>query len=318
MKNIFKFTFLLSLTVLLNYSCTDESKFTNPVTHHLENGAFVRFVESPPTSVQPEDAQTLSINADVYDPAGNVAMYELSVTADIVSTGEVFHAENFITITSFPNTVSFTSQSIADAIGVDLSAFGAGDFFQFNAVATRTDGVKFYGMPPSFDEDNGTIGLGNTDSNLLNTPAYESAMRFDYIVACPMPETYFAGDYSIEILSSNAPFSPIFGTIDEVTFDVKNVYQRTMDVTYLADLAVGNGDIPFEITFLCGEAYATDGQQSGLACGGTIFLSNGGTTPYADGLFDDDEEITISVLEDYPPGSSCGDDGTTVLKFVKL
>lgn len=317
MKNIFKISFLFSLVFVLN-SCTDEDKFTNPVTHHLTNGAYIRFVETPPTSVQPENAQTVDVDAEVYDPNGNVVLYELSVTANIASTGEVYHAENFIVLSSFPNTVSFTSQSIADAIGVDLSAFGAGDFFQFDAVTTRNDGVKFYSQAPSWDEDTGTIGLGNTETNLLTQPAYKNAMTFNYIVACPMPGTYFVGDYSIEILSSDAPFGPIFGSISDVTFDVKNVYQRTMDVTYLADLGIGNGDFPFELTFLCGNAYVTDGQASGLTCGGTIFLSNGGLTPYDDGVFENDSEIEISVLEDYPPGSPCGGDGTTVLKFVKL
>ena len=316
MKNIFKISsLLLSLVFVLN-SCTDESKFNNPATHHLDNGAFVRFTELPPTDFDPTTAQNINFDYEVYDPKGNVARYDLSVTVNIASTGATVHAENFITLESFPSNISFTSASLAAALGVDVADFGAGDFYQFNATTTRTDGVQFTGYEPTFDSDTGTIGLGNSDGTLLAN--YESAMRFNYILACPMPATYFVGDYNIDIVSSTAPFAPIFGSITEVTFEAKNVYQRTMDVTYLADLAVGNGDIPFEITFLCGNAYSTPDQESGLACGGTIFLSNGGNTAYNDGVFDDDNEIIINVLEDYPAGSPCGASGNTILRFTRI
>eukprot|EP01026_Neomeris_dumetosa_P076221 TRINITY_DN81672_c0_g2_i2.p1 TRINITY_DN81672_c0_g2~~TRINITY_DN81672_c0_g2_i2.p1 ORF type:complete len:405 (+),score=47.58 TRINITY_DN81672_c0_g2_i2:232-1446(+) len=217
------------------FACTDQSTFRNPSIHELERGAYIRFVAAPPTSFVPEVAQSVSISAELYDPNGNVSQYDLSLTANIVSTGNTYNVDNFMTITSFPATLNITSQMIADAIGVDLSTFGAGDFIQFTAVATRNDGVKFYGIAPTFDDDNGTVGLGNTEPNLLTADAYMDAMDFDYIIACPIPEEYFVGKYNIEVLSSDAPFGPIFGSITEVEFTEKNVYQRTFEATYLLD-----------------------------------------------------------------------------------
>ncbi len=321
MKKILKksiYIICLSLIMVVNNSCTDESKFKNPVTFHLENGAFVTFEEVPPTSFKPEEAQSVSINANLIDPAGNVSQYDLSVTATITSLGQTFTVENFRTVTSFPSQLNFTSQDLADAFSVDLSTFGAGDFFQFTAVTTRNDGTKFYGIEPSFDSGNGAIGLGNTEGNLLNEPSYKDAMTFDYIIACPMPDTYFAGTYRVELLSAPGVNGPIFGAAPvEVEVEVKNVYQRTMDLVFLPDLNIGNGPIPFEITFLCGEAFPTDGQSSGLVCSATIPLSSGGTTPYADGTFDDDDEITIQVLEDFTAGG-CGPSVNSVIRLTKI
>ncbi|TCI92541.1 hypothetical protein [Tenacibaculum sp. M341] len=321
MKKILKksiYIICLSLIMVVNNSCTDESKFKNPVTFHLENGAFVTFEEVPPTSFKPEEAQSVSINANLIDPAGNVSQYDLSVTATITSLGETFTVENFRTVTSFPSQLSFTSQDLADAFGVDISTFGAGDFFQFTAVTTRNDGTKFYSIQPSFDEDNGTIGLGNTEGNLLNEPSYKDAMTFDYIIACPMPNSYFTGTYEVELISAAGSFGPIFGAAPvEVEIEAKNVYQRTMDLVYLLDLGIGQSAMPFEITFLCGEAFPTNGQNTFLGCGGTIFLSSGGTTPYADGTFDDDDEITITVLEDFSASGCSGTTANVTLRLTK-
>jgi len=48
MKNLIKNPFLLVLIIVVLYSCTDESKFINPVHFGLENGAFAKLQTASP------------------------------------------------------------------------------------------------------------------------------------------------------------------------------------------------------------------------------------------------------------------------------
>ncbi|WP_406684797.1 hypothetical protein N1F78_03495 [Seonamhaeicola sp. MEBiC1930] len=311
-----KISYLIIFFVLaaLNYSCLDQSTIANPSLYELENGAYVRFVTAPPTSFVPEVAQSVSINADLYDANGNVAQYDLSVTANIVSTGETFIAENFITITSFPATLNITAQMIADAINVDLSAFGAGDFIQFTGVATRNDGVKFYGIPPTFDDSNGTIGIGNTESNLLNAIAYQDAMTFDYIVACPIDDTKYVGKYMLTHPVGTCCGGAIF-LDQEVELELVSVYQRSFPAIYLEQFAIGNGPIDFTINFICGEVTAADNQNSGLQCANGI-LFNGSDAP---GGYDEvDDSVLVVKFQEACQDCGCAPDEETEIILTKV
>ena len=113
----------------------------------------------------------------------------------------------------------------------------------------------------------------------------------------------------------------IFGSnFDTIELAESSVYQRFFEGTYLADLGIGNGDVPVEITFLCGDAYTSVGQASGLGCGGTIFLSGGPAfaVDYDDVNFSDDDEFIFTIVEDYPPGSGCGGDVINTIRITKI
>lgn len=190
-----KILYVLSLIIVFAfYSCTDESTFNNPVHFELENGAFIQFenVTMAPTY---EDAQNILFEARLNDANNNTASY--SLTLKVVSSGITYIAENYFTATSFPAQLSITSQNMADAIGVDVNSFGFGDAFSFIATATRNDGTVFTGIEPSFNEDDLTIGPGNTEGQLLSVPAYRSAMNFGTIISCPFVQADMIGTYTI-------------------------------------------------------------------------------------------------------------------------
>jgi len=189
MKNTFKIFFLILLITIVG--CTDESKDPLP---QLEKGAFIRFANSQPSATF-EDPQLIEFSDQIYDPNNNVIEYKLALRA--VISGTTLIAENFITETSFPTTISFNSQSLADALGIDVSEIRFGDVFEFTATATRNDGVVFYGEAPSLDPDNLTVGLGNTENNLLAIAGYTNAMKFGTIIACTFVQADMVGTYTI-------------------------------------------------------------------------------------------------------------------------
>ncbi|WP_370477910.1 hypothetical protein [Tamlana flava] len=311
-----KLKYILAYFVLgaVSFTCTDQSTFRNPSHHELERGAYVRFVTAPPTDYKPEEVQDISISAQVYDPNGNVAQYDLSVIVTVASTGETYRADDFLTITSFPNTLSMTSQTIADAIGVDKSIFGAGDFFQFIGVATRNDGVKFYGVEPSFDEDNGTVGIGNTEGNLLNAVAYKDAMTFNFIIACPIDDTLYTGKYMLTHPVGTCCGGAIF-LDQEVELTGISVYQRTFEAIYLEQFAIGNGPMTFTINFICGTVTSADNTGTGLQCANGITF-NGSDNP--GGYSETDDSVLVVKFQEACQDCGCPPDEETEIILTKV
>ena len=143
------------------------------------------------SAISPNQALDFNISQDLYDANGNIESYTLTMYA--ILSGSLHVAEDFLTISSFPATLNLTAQSIADALGIAVTSLDYGDKFYFTAKVTRNDGVVFYGQNPTYDADTGTVGLGNTEGQLTNVPAYKSAMNFNFLlfVNCPpVPGTY--------------------------------------------------------------------------------------------------------------------------------
>ncbi|TWO31648.1 hypothetical protein E1J38_012870 [Seonamhaeicola sediminis] len=308
MKNL-KYIIACLVLSVISFSCTDQSTFRNPSHFELENGAYIRFKTIPPTSFIPEDAASVSIAAEMFDPNDNVIQYDLSMIATIISTGQVYKVDDFITITDFPATLNITSQMISDAIGVPTSEFGAGDLIQFKAVTTRDDGVKFYGIPPTFNDDNGTVGIGNTENNLLTAVAYKDAMDFEYVIACPLDDTntLYTGKYE---LTTTIPgvFGPIFND-QEIELEAISVYQRTFEAIYLEPFGFGN-TATYTINFICGEVTLAPDQGTGLGCSGSLILTSS-TMPggYSE---TDDSELIVNLIED-SAGCGGGDTETAIV-----
>jgi len=176
MKNTFKIFFLILLITIVG--CTDESKDPLP---QLEKGGFIRFANiSPPNTFG--DPLGIEFTGEIIDPNNNASNYSLSLKANI--NGQTYIQENFISISSFPATLSFNSQSIADGLGVNVNTLNFTNTFDFIATVTRNDGTVFYGIVPEFDPNNLTVGIGNTEAN-LSTAGYNDAMAFGFLISCP-------------------------------------------------------------------------------------------------------------------------------------
>ncbi|WP_299215914.1 hypothetical protein [uncultured Aquimarina sp.] len=197
MKNLNKILVLLSFAMII--SCTDDSK--NPLPDFsASQGSFIRFVDevAPPTLSFAVPAEA-SFSLPIEDINGNTASYTLDMVATV--GGQISTVDNFLTIDSFPATLTISAQMIADAIGVPLNSLGFGDNFAFVAEAVRNDGVSFTGQVPVFDADTGILSGGNTSTNLLGG-VYRNAMAFNFTFACPQFElSELVGNYDV---TSNA------------------------------------------------------------------------------------------------------------------
>jgi hypothetical protein len=218
MKNLLNIYGVL-IAVIVASSCTDQSTFNNPAIHQLENGAFVRFENDGAINLDYPDPQALNIEENVYDANNNISSFTISVEANI--GGALKYVDDLITITSFPSKIKITSQSLADAIGIDVSEFAFGDTFNFRGVATRNDGTIFYSESPDYDVSTNSHSRGNTHSNLTSVSAYTNAMKFGFVFFTDCPPV--SGDYVIDMADSYGDGwqgPGILVTMDDVEYNI--------------------------------------------------------------------------------------------------
>jgi len=192
----------------IQFSCTDDTKFPNPLVNELENGGFIRFVQGSqpvPGAYSLLDLDAIGFSLPIEDPNNNAISYSLTLTA--VVSGNEFIAD-FVEITSFPNVLTVNIQNIADALGLAPTDFNFGDTFSFIAKVTRDDGTLFYGLTPSFNDTDLTTEIGNTNGTLLSSPSYRNAMNFSFALACPaFVASDFVGTWNVDELG----FGGFFG-----------------------------------------------------------------------------------------------------------
>jgi len=200
-------------------SCEDGDK--DNLDDFIKIGAFPKFEkENPPSTVGVSDINDLVYSFEIIDANNTISLYDLDLYAVIggVQT-ETFDVNEF---TNFPISQSFTSNDLANIIGIDVNDIGFGDSFFFTATATNKEG-EVYGGTERLDFDNNgdddpqnfeLIGQGNTD-DLLDEDGYRQAFEFDFIILCPDP---FTADDLVGMWQIT--FDP-FGTfIDDGIFEV--------------------------------------------------------------------------------------------------
>ncbi len=219
MKNNFKILILLFLGLSIGLvSCDDDdtgiaADVPNSVIPELDNGVFIRFQTgtTAPSTVSYAEPDSAGFTLPIEDFNGNAVSYSLDVTASI--SGNTLIAEDVFVITSFPADLTIDLPTIATALGVGLDDINFGDSFSFVATATNADGDEFIGLLPSFDDENLTLGIGNTNDPLLNAGSYNSAMNFSFTLACPAFTTDdVVGTYDVTASS----FAAFFGETDFV------------------------------------------------------------------------------------------------------
>jgi len=94
-KNIKFLLFVFSLAVTFSYvSCTDENKFTNPVTFGLENGAFATFNDEVPAAAYPDPTE-INFSDAITDPNKTMTDYSVKLIANL--SGNTIVVEDFFT-----------------------------------------------------------------------------------------------------------------------------------------------------------------------------------------------------------------------------
>lgn len=308
MKNL-KFIYCILVGMII-VSCTDQSTFRNPAIHELENGSFVEWQTVPPTSF--DSVEGFAISGSLQDVNSNTSSYSLSVEAKI--DGAIVSAEDFYTVNSFPAEVNITVTDIATALGLTTSDISMGDFFQFYGKTTRNDGTVFYGTSPDYGSHQDNSKIGYTQSNLNLNASYTSAMSFNAILACPIPNNMFVGTYNMTVDPENILFGvpSYYSDVDvEVQIFEGSVYQRYFEVDFFPDFGFDTNS-PFILDFICGGVDANAYIAYGLGCSGSLYAQGDGNfTTYDEA---DDSVITITVTDN--AGSDCG--GGPVAQTITL
>lgn len=189
-----KTLYLIVISIIILFSsCTNDNNDNNPLNFELESGAFVCFENNEPELTYP-DSQNILFSDTIKDANNNVSNYILTLTATVA--GEEHTIEYFST-TTFPATLNITSQNIADALNLEVSALSFGDTFTFTATAERNDGEIFNGESPIFNNQELTVNGGNTDDILLTGSGFKDAMNFTIIVSCPFIQSEIIGEYTV-------------------------------------------------------------------------------------------------------------------------
>ena len=292
MKNL-KFIYCILVSMII-VSCTDQSTFRNPAIHELENGSFVEWQTVPPTSF--DSVEGFAISGTLRDVNSNTSSYSLSVQATV--GGDLLTAEDFFTVNSFPADVNVTVSEIATALGLSTADISMGDFFQFYGKTTRNDGTVFYGTSPNYGSHQDNTNIGYTQSNLNLNASYTSAMDFNAILACPLPDGLFVGTYTITADAENVMYgAPTFVTPQDVELTASSVYQRTFIIDYLSGLNFDTND-EFTLDFICGGVDANSYIPFGLSCGGGLYATGDGSpSPYTD----DDSSFSVSFIDNALP-----------------
>lgn len=224
MKNIIK-TFLIAFIAVGIFSCEDNEKYPLPAT---EDGSFVT-IEFDNLILDVTDLDNTAITGVLKAPVPNVASYELQVAR---SAGGVL--SDYVTVyttDTFPANFSIDLADLSGALGLEISDFGAGDRFDFQATSTSTSG--------SVTE----FALLNDD--LQAEPGQLQSYQFTSFISCPFSTDEALGTYTFTNCDlggqcNNTEFEVIAGT-DPNTVVLINPYQSN---------PLNAGDAPFEITIV--------------------------------------------------------------------
>ena len=178
-------TFLIAVV-----SCTDSDK--NDLDIFTADGGFIRFDVSPPSVVGVSDVSQLAYSFNLLDPNGSAASYDLSMYADI--SGQRTDTVSVAQITSFPASLSFTADDLANLLEISVGDINFGDNFFFSGTVTTKDGVIYSGAERlAFDDQDdddprtNTFTGGGVTDDLLDETGYRQAFEFNFIILCPDP-----------------------------------------------------------------------------------------------------------------------------------
>lgn len=169
-----KKVFLLSLLVL-GLSCNDTDDVFKEV---FNRGGYIEFVNEPEfESINLVRFEEYVFSEEITDPNNNAILYQL----DLSYKNQVI--ENFVTVETFPSTLTFTGQQILDALSIAKLEFDISRPINFTAKITTPDGV-FIGTQSDFNFDTNTQNGGNFGSNVFRTPK-KPALQFSLSAFLP-------------------------------------------------------------------------------------------------------------------------------------
>ena len=286
-------------------SCEDGDKVFDEITSNETRGAVLRTVslnsnELPigdaeanfnvEVEVQDQENGTLVDNVEIYigfndntdmvGPGTDVAEQLFAVVNKSEFAIGEFGLPRFTFGTLLSEMLAFVGRSESDITG--------GDSFPIRFELVLNDGRRY-----SNADNSGTLTGSFFSSPFLYSP----------LVICPVPETYFTGEYSITQNTGSAPFGIEDGFTQSPVTVVANGTNRTIGFAY--DPGGFEVGYTFSMDLVCNEIQGFAGtiDSGSLGCDGSSIGQTGlGVVPYD---LADDSSFTF-VFEDFNPDGGCG------------
>jgi hypothetical protein len=194
----------LLILLLVGLSCNETDVFKE----NFERGGLIVFAPKPEsTRISVLALENYAFKTGIEDPNNNATLYVLDLTyGNIV-------VENFITITTFPNTLTFTAQDILTALNLTANEIDLTLQLEFLATVTTTNGV-FNDALSDFNFQTNEQEGGDSGNLLFDNPAFNQALAFNFTFFLPPPKklrgtsfessfgTGFGSDYTRPVADS--------------------------------------------------------------------------------------------------------------------
>ena len=295
---IFNKSFLraVSLAFVVMVACTEEDRIPQFLT-----AANVRIQFAAPADqlVNFSDIANAQIRYSIFSENKDLENVEITFIYNNALTGlpegpfplKTYTQSDFDAASGAIRDETFTAEQLATIVGKTANDLSGGDNFVFSNKTTLKDGRVY----PSVTVN----GNSNVTPAITGNAATESfSVGWTSYVACPVPNGFATGKYTIE--QTAGPDDPFFGNPTrfapgEVTLAASSPIQRDFNVTYLTFT-----NRVFTMLLVCNQFLVND--DAGVGCGAGLRWG----TPVTPGTYDDadDSVLIVQILENV--NSDCG------------
>jgi len=317
MKKVFKYFigFGSLAAVVLVTGCSDNNQVFDEVQADVNRGAVLRTISLNSNELPIGEADgNFSIDLEVQDPENGKLVKDVEVYVGFRDNTEAFGPgtdvdESLVeTINSSTFTIgefdlprfsySITLPELLSIIGRNETDITGGDQFTVRFELVLTDGRRY-----SAADNSGTITGSFFSSPFLYTP----------LVICPVPETFFTGDYSLTQLSGSGPSGIDDGFTQSPVTVIANGTNRSFQFAY----DPGGFDVAYTMSMdlVCGVITGVNGSvdAGSFGCDGSSIGQTGTVDVPYDFINGDDSSFTFE-MEDFSPDGGCG--GTYAFSFT--
>lgn len=257
---------LLAGIVFVTMSCKDEALDPYPETKY---GALVQITELVTPVFNLEDLQNSSFVFKAKDAAGTVAEYRIAVSWNKKDTIQIRTISDWAQ--NEEKTISISAVEIAQAYGVTVGEFEAGDRFDFVASTTGKDGTVY--------------GIAQLTQELVANPRQQQGLRYVTYVSCPFVAADLAGTYAYTVddigMAANETVEVVAGP-GENQFTMVDAFGAGKDLVVNVNPATGQVTAPRQQVWdplavgypaNYGKGYTQVDAGFAFSCAGSIILN---------------------------------------------
>lgn len=158
----------LIVCFLLLVGCSEEDN--NLLEDIAFRGGFIQFADIPTLEFDLTNLTNARVSEGVIDPNDNATNYSLDLIYNDVTVND------YITLTSFPNTLEIDISDALQAVGLAMTDVTADTALTFVATVETPNGT-FSGLSPDFDGNN--VNQGGNSTPRLKETGLRDAIEFD-------------------------------------------------------------------------------------------------------------------------------------------